>query len=178
MRDAIIQARKEIEAIRSRYTEQVVRGVKPGHPLHRARSATAPASSPCELKFLDPPPGGDARFANFQVTLTGQNPPCWYIYKARVSTELPIPVPGSQPSPTNPYAVTGFNDGSNAVPDHNIFQNFVRSSNFKVGRETLANWLSNNDHGGQALLLLDGHIEGLINDFGNPGIKISVQQKP
>ena len=110
--------------------------------------------------------------------MTGQNPPCWYIYKARVSTELPIPVPGSQPTPTNPYAVTGFNDGSNPVPDHNVHQNLVRNSNNKVGRDTLANWLGNNDHGGQALLLLDGRIEGLINDFGNPGIRIAVKQNP
>ena len=176
VRDAIAQARKEIDAIRSRYTEQVVRGVKPG-TLYTGTVSYGPNVAPCELRFLDPPPGGDARFANFQVTLSSQNPPCWYIYKARVSTELPIPVPGPQPTPANPYAVTGFND-SNQVPDHNVYQNFVRSSNFKVGRDTLANWLSNNDHGGQALLLLNGRIDGLINDFGNPGIKLSVQQNP
>ncbi len=176
VRDAVSQARKEIEAIRRRYTEQVVRGTKPG-TLYTGAVSYGANVAPCELRFLDPPPGGDAHFANFQVTLPSQNPPCWYVYKARVSTELPIPVPGPQSSPPNPYAATGLNDAS-PTPDHNVFQSLVRSSNAKVGRDTLANWLGNNDHGGQALLLLDGRIEGLINDFGNPGIKLSVQQKP
>ena len=176
MRDAVAQARKDIDAIRARYMEQVVRGVKPG-TTYTGTVSYGPNVAPCELRFMDPPPGGDARFASFQVTLPSNNPPCWYIYKARVTTELPIPVPGSTPTPANPYAVTGFSD-ANTVPDHNVFQSLVRNSNFKVGRDTLANWLGSNDHGGQALLLLDGHIQGLINDFGNPGIKLSVQQKP
>ena len=176
VRDAVTQARKEIDAIRSHYTEQVVRGVKPG-TFYTGTVSYGPNVAPCELRFLDLPPGGDVHFANFQVTLPSQNPPCWYIYKARVTTDLPIPVPGPQPTPVNPYAVTGFND-ANSVPTRNVFQNLVRNSNNKVGRNTLANWLSNNDHGGQGLLLLDGRIEGLINDFGNPGIKLSVKQNP
>ncbi len=174
VRDAISQARKDIEAIRDRYTEQVVRGVKPGTTYNGTVSFRANVA-PCELRFLDPPPGGDARFASFQITLSSQNPACWYVYKARVSTELPIPVPGPQPTPTNPYAVTGFGE-ANAVPGHNVFQQLVRSSNFKVGRDTLASWLGENDHGGQALLLLGGRVEGLINDFAGSGIKLSVQQ--
>ena len=67
----------------------------------------------------------------------------------------------------------------NSVPTRNIFPNLVRSSNYKVGRETLANYLASNEHGGQALLLLDGRIEGTINDFGAlPGVQLSVQLKP
>ena len=92
-----------------------------------------------------------------------------------MTTELPIPVPGTQPTPANPNPTFDF-DTSNRVPEHNVFQSFVRCSNNKVGRDTLPNWLGSNDHGGQALLLLNGRIDGLINDFGNPGIKISVQQ--
>ena len=177
VRDAINQTRKEIDAIRGRYAEQVVNGTKPG-TVYTGKVSYGSNVAPCELKFLDPAPGADARFASFQITLSGQNPPCWYVYKARVTTELPIPVPGVQPTPTDPYAVGGFND-SNAVPTHNIFPNRVRSSNYKVNRETLADYLASNEHGGQALLLLDGHIEGTINDFGAfPGVQLSVQSKP
>ena len=101
--------------------------------------------------------------------------------KRSVTTELPIPVPGhtTDRPPTNPSAFDRVrSDPLNSVPNRNVFQNLVRNSNNKVGRDTLANWLSNNDHGGQGLLLLDGRIEGLINDFGNPGIKLSVKQNP
>lgn len=176
VRDSIAQARKDIEAIRGRYAEQVASGTKPG-TTYTGTVSYRQNVAPCELRFLDPPPGGDARFASFQVTLSGTNPPCWYTYKARVTTELPLPVPGTQPAPANPYAVTGFGD-ANAVPDHNVFQRMVHCSNNKAGRDTLASWLGDNDHGGQALLLLGGRLEGLLNDFGNPGIRLTVQQKP
>ena len=175
VRDAVAQARKEIDAIRSRYTEQVVRGVKPG-TLYTGTVSYGPNVAPCELRFLDPPPGGDAHFANFQVTLTSQNPPCWYIYKARVTTELPIPVPEPQPTPANPNPGFDF-DASKRVPDHNVFQTSVRCSNNKVGRDTLPSYLASNEHGFQALLLLDRRIEGVINDFGVlPGIQLSVER--
>ena len=172
--DAIAQARQQIETVRSSYADQILRGTKPG-TVYTGTVSYAQNVAPCELRFLDPTPGGDARFVNFQVTLPNLNPPCWYIYKARVTTELPIPVPGTQPTPANPNPTFDF-DTSNRVPEHNVFQSFVRCSNNKVGRDTLPSWLGSNDHGGQALLLLNGHIDGLINDFGNPGIKISVQQ--
>ena len=132
--------------------------------------------APCELRFLDPPPGGDARFASFQVTLSGTNPPCWYVYKARVTTELPLPVPGTQPAPANPYAVTGFGD-ADAVPTCNVFQSLVRSSHNKVGFDTLASWLGEPGHDSQALLL-GGRMEGLLSSYGLSGIRLSAQQKP
>ena len=63
MREAITQARNDIDTIRSRYTEQVVKGVKPG-TTYTGTVSYGPNVAPCELKFLDPPPGGDARFAS------------------------------------------------------------------------------------------------------------------
>lgn len=176
VRDAITQARKAIDATRGRYAAQVSSGTKPG-AVYTGKVSYGSNIAPCELRFLDPPPGADAHFASFQLTLSGQNPPCWYVYKARVVDELPIPVPGAQPSSANTNPAIDF-DPSNRVPQYNISQNLVRSSNFKVGRDTLASWLGSNDHGGQGLLALNGHIEGLISDFGNPGIRLSVQQKP
>ena len=178
MRDAITQARKEIGAIRGRYAEQVVNGTKPG-TVYTGKVSYGSNVAPCELRFLDPSPGADTRFANFQITLSSQNPSCWYVYKARVTTELPIPVPGTQPSSADQNSAFDFDPSSKQVPNRNVFQNLVRNSNYKVGRETVANYLSSNEHGGQALLLLDGRIEGTINDFGAlPGVQLSVQLKP
>lgn len=174
LRDAIAQARKEIEAIRGRYTEQVVKGVKPG-TTYTGTVSYRQYVAPCELRFLDPPPGGDARFAVFEIKLPRENPPCSYTYKARVTTELPIPVPGTQPAQANQNPTFDF-DTSNRTPSRNIFQNIVRSS-VKAPRESLPSYLASNDHGGQALLLIDGRIEGTISDFGAaPGIQLSVQQ--
>ena len=73
VRDAINQARKEIGAIRGRYTEQVVSGAKPG-TVYTGKVSYGSNVAPCELRFLDPSPGADTRFANFQITLSGPEP--------------------------------------------------------------------------------------------------------
>ena len=179
VRDAVAQARKDIEAIRSRYAEQVIQGTKPG-TAYRGRVSFRQDVLPCELRFLDPPPGGDARFATFELALPSANPPCTFTYSARVTTGLPILVPGAQPTAANPYAVTGFNDGSQ-VPDRNVFPKLVRNTGGKLNGRTLPDYIFTGGNAGRTigmeLLLLDGHLDEPISDTAE-GVRLSVQQTP
>ena len=118
--DAITKARQEIDAIRSRYAEQVAKGSKPG-TTYQGRVSFRQNVQPCELRFLDPPAGGDAHFAAIEVRLPNENPPCVFTYKAKLNTELPLPVPSSPPAPTpaNPYGSPDFSN-ANQVPRFNV----------------------------------------------------------
>lgn len=183
VRDDIAQARKDIELVRHRYAEQVTRGIKPDTTYTGAVNLDG-STVTCELRFLLPPAGssgGDAPLASFQVTLTGMRPACWYVYHARVNTELPLAVPGPQPPTADDelsarlYAY-GHPDQA-AAPTCNVSPGLVLNSQFDVGRNALANALSS--HGGSpGLLLLDGRIEGVLSNTGSNGVRLSVQQKP
>ena len=59
---------------RGRYAEQIAKGTKAG-TVYTGTVSYRQNVAPCELRFLDPPPGGDAHFATFQITLSSQNPP-------------------------------------------------------------------------------------------------------
>ncbi len=176
--DAITHTREQIEAIRSRYAEQVAKGSKLG-TTYQGRVTFRQDVQPCELRFLDPPVGGDAHFAAIEVRLPNEKPPCVFTYNAKLTTELPLPVPTSPPTsaPANLYAVSGF-DNPNQVQGYNVKVSLVRSVG-KMDERTLPGQIlvgNRHDMGEQVLLLLEGHIEGTISYYNAPGIKLSAQQ--
>ena len=174
VRDAVAQARKEIDAIRSRYAAQVAKGTKPG-TVYTGTVSFRQNVAPCELRFLDPPPGGDAHFASLEVRLTSENPPCVFAYNAKVTTELPIPVPGPEPTPAGQNPAFDF-DTSNQVPGYNLKISLVRSVGKMDERRLPGYILSGNRHdfGTQTLLLLDRHVEGKIA-YDSDDIHLSAQ---
>ena len=175
VRDAVAQARKNIEAIRSRYAEQVAKGTKPG-TVYQGRISFRQDALPCELHFVDPPTGGDTHFASIEVRLPSVTPPCLFSYNAKVTTDLPIPVPGPQPTPTNINPTFDFDD-SHRVPNYNVSPKLVRSSG-KLDARTLPATIRDAgrfDLGGGSLLLLDGHLEGKLSEYFE-GILLSVQE--
>ena len=131
------------------------------------------------MRFLAPPPGGDAHFAAIEVRLPNQNPPCVFTYNAKLTTDLPLPLPPSPPSlaPANTNAAPGF-DNPNQVQGYNVKVSLVRSVGKMDERTLPGQILSGNHHdtGEQLLLLLDGRINGTISYYNAPGIKLSAQQ--
>ncbi len=173
-RDAIAQAKQQIEAVRGRYADQMARSTRPGTTF-RGQISFHQTMLPCELRFLDPPPGGDPRFTAFQITLTS-NPSYQFTYHAKLATELPIALPTPTPAPTNSYAIPIL-DGPSPVPKNNLTFSLVRSSGQEDNRAVPGEMLigarsMGPDHG---LLLLGGHLDGMISYYQSPLI-LSAQQ--
>ena len=175
-RDAIAQARKEIEAIKGRYAEQVANSTKSG-TAYQGRVTFRQNVQPCEVRFVDSPPGADGHFASLEVKLPNENPPCVFTYNARIKTELPIPVPGSQPTQENTNPIFDLNASGQPLA-FNVRVSLVRSVGKMDERTLPGQILSGNRHdtGSQTLLLLSGHLEGVISYYNAPGIIVSVQQ--
>ena len=176
VRDAITQARKEIDAIRGRYAEQIAQGTKPG-TVYQGRVTFRQNVQPCEVRFVDPPPGADAHSASVEVTLPNEKPPCVFTYNAKIKTELPIPVPGTQPAQEKINPVFDL-DASGQPLVFNMRVSLVRSVGKMDERTLPGQVLSGNRHdtGSQTLLLLGGHLEGIISYYNAPGITVSAQQ--
>ena len=163
-RKGVDEFRQKQADVEARYAKDLAAATKPG-TTYKGQIKHPNGTMPCEVRFVETAGAADPQTVSFEVRVP-QDPAYLYVFKAKFSPTIPLNIASDAAyQPTSPAT----SDADAAPPVGDLTATYVRGTG-KLA--TYGNWpgvLVNGairlSYGGTPLVLLGGHIRGVVGDF-------------